>query len=73
VKVDDTSGVNTTFRSYLRLIVDIDVCKPSNLGFSFIRNDGTATWVSLKYERLDVYCSDCGFIGYKQFSCQAPN
>jgi hypothetical protein len=72
VKVDDASGVDTTFRSYLRLLVDIDVCKPLNPGFPFTRNDGTATWVCLKYERLDVYCIDYGMLGHKQFFFQAP-
>jgi hypothetical protein len=28
--------------------------------------------VSLKYERLDAYCTDCGLIGHKQVFCQAP-
>jgi hypothetical protein len=71
VKVDDASDVDTTFRSYLRLLVDVDVSKPLNPSFPFTINDGTATWVCLKYERLDVYCTEYGMLGHKQFFCQA--
>ncbi|XP_059435249.1 uncharacterized protein LOC132168163 [Corylus avellana] len=72
VKVEDASGVDTPFRSYLRLLVDVDISKPLNPGFLFTRNDGTSTWISLKYERLDVYCTECGKIGHKHFSCLSP-
>jgi hypothetical protein len=71
VKVDDNSGETVAFRSYLRVLVSIDVNKPLNPGFNFNRSDGTPTWVSLKYERLDVYCTDCGRIGHHQTSCLA--
>jgi hypothetical protein len=70
-KVDDNSGAATTFRSYLRLLVSIDVNKPLNPGFCFSRSDGASDWISLKYERLDIYCTDCGRIGHMQSSCLA--
>ena len=71
VKVEDNSGETVAFRSYLRILVSIDVNKPLNPGFNFNRSDGSSTWVCLKYERLDVYCSDCGRIGHNQISCLA--
>jgi hypothetical protein len=71
VKVEDNSGETAAFRSYLKVLVSIDVNKPLNPGFNFNRSDGTQTWVSLKYERLDVYCIDCGRIGHHQTSCLA--
>jgi hypothetical protein len=66
VKVDENRGVAATFRSFLRFLVSIDVSKPLNLGFCFTRSDGASNWISLKYERLDAYCTDCGKIGHKQ-------
>jgi hypothetical protein len=71
VKVEDNSGAATTFQSFQRILVNIDVNKPSNLGFFLSRNDGSSSWISLKYERLDIYCTDCGKIGHKQISCLA--
>jgi hypothetical protein len=69
--VDDNSGAAATFKSYLRLLVSIDVSKPLNPGFCFTRSDGDSDWISLKYERLDIYCTNCGRIGHKQPSCLA--
>jgi hypothetical protein len=71
VKIEENSEAEKTFRSFLRLLVNIDVSKPLNLGFSFTHFDGSATWIRLKYERLDVYCTDCGRIGHKQYLCLA--
>jgi hypothetical protein len=71
LKVEDNNGETVAFRSYLKVLVSIDVLKPLNSGFNFNRGDGTQCWVSLKYERLDVYCSDCGKIGHHQSSCLA--
>jgi hypothetical protein len=50
LKIDNISGAEATFRSYLRLLVIIDVCKPLKPGFNFSRLDGSETWISLKYE-----------------------
>ena len=72
LKVEESGGVLSTFRSYLCILVEIDSNKPFNLGFNFSRHEGDATWIGLKYERLDVYCSDCGLLGHKQPFCLAP-
>jgi hypothetical protein len=72
VKVDNISGENQTFRSYLRILVVIEVLKPLKPGFSFRREGGEPLWVFLKYERLDIYCTDCGRIGHKKIHCMAP-
>jgi hypothetical protein len=65
LKIEDASGVSSTFRSYLRILVEIDSLKPLKLGFSLARPNGATFLVSLKYERLDAYCTDCGLIGHK--------
>jgi hypothetical protein len=71
LKVEESGGALLTFRSYLRILVEIDSNKPLNLGFSFSRQDGDATWIGLKYERLDAYCTDCELLGHKQPFCLA--
>ena len=42
-----------------------------NPSFCFTRSDGASDWISLKYERLDIYCTDCGRISHRQSSCLA--
>jgi hypothetical protein len=72
LRVDNASGETSTFRSYLRILVELDSSLPLKPGFNLTRPDGAITVVSFKYERLDVYCFDCGMIGHKQIFCLAP-
>jgi hypothetical protein len=71
VKVEDNSGAAATFQSFLRILVKIDVSKPLNLGFFLSINDGSSSWISMKYKGLDIYYTDCEKIGHKQISCLA--
>jgi hypothetical protein len=69
--VEENRGLENTFRSFMRVLVSVDASKPLNPSFDIIRNDGSPAWISLKYKRLDVYCTDCAKIGHKQPSCLA--
>jgi hypothetical protein len=71
IKVDEGLGAASTFRSYLRLLVELDVTKPLKPGFPFCRDGGAPLQVLLKYERLDIYCVSCGKIGHKSDHCMA--
>jgi hypothetical protein len=72
IKVEDSRSDKLTFRSFLRLLVEINVCNPLKPGFSFRRDGGESLWIFLKYERLDIYCTSCGIIGHKSDHCMAP-
>jgi hypothetical protein len=72
IKVDDIDGGKKTFRSYLRILVEINVFDPLKLGFSLRRDQGEPSWISFKYERLDFYCTSCGRIGHKKPTCRVP-
>jgi hypothetical protein len=70
IKVEDSSSDKLTFRSFLRMLVEIDVSNPLKPGFSF--DGGESLWIFLKYERLDIYCTSCGRIGYNHDHYMAP-
>jgi hypothetical protein len=72
IQVDDCSGEHKTFRSYLRILVKLNVHNPLKPGFLFCRDDGEQFKITFKYERLDIYCTSCGRIGHKNQSCLAP-
>jgi hypothetical protein len=73
LKVDEAAGQHIPkFRSYLRVLAEIDVHAPLKPGFQFRRDNGDQVWISLKYERLDIYCTSCGCIGHKKDNCWAP-
>jgi hypothetical protein len=60
IQVEDTCGNRKTFKSFLRLLVELDVCNPLKLGFTFQREGGESLSIFLKYERLDIYYCSCG-------------
>jgi hypothetical protein len=64
MQVEDCSGAQKTYRSFLRILVKIDVLEPLKLGFYLSREKGEPLWISFKYERLDIYSSSCGRIGH---------
>jgi hypothetical protein len=75
IKVDDIEGDSITFRSYLRILVEINVQKPLKPGFYFQHGQGEPSWISFRYERLNFYCTICGKIGHQYSSCRTtlPN
>jgi hypothetical protein len=73
IKVDDVAAQDRSiFRSYLRVLVEIDVHAPQKPGFLFHRGNGESAWISQKYERLDIYYTNCGCIGHKKRDCCVP-
>jgi hypothetical protein len=72
LKVVDNVGGKKTFRSYLRILVEIKILEPLKPGFYLKRADEEPLWISFIYERLDFYCTKCGKIGHKQSTCRAP-
>ena len=79
IQVEDCSGASKTFKSYLRILVKINVLEPLKSGFMFycvegdpIWNSCVPIWNSFKYERLDIYCTTCGRIGHKNQNYLAP-
>jgi hypothetical protein len=71
IKVEDSCADSKPFRSYLRLLVELDVRIPLKPGFIFLREGGEPLDIFLKYERLDIYCCSCGRIGHKSTLCNA--
>jgi hypothetical protein len=52
LEVEDASGAYSTFRSYLRISVEINSLKPLKHGFPLARPDGSSSWVSLRYSEV---------------------
>jgi hypothetical protein len=59
-------------RQHLRLRVEINTTCPLVPGFFISRTNKDPLWVNFKYERLADYCTLCGLIGHKKFSCPDP-
>jgi hypothetical protein len=72
IKLDDATKARSTFKSYLRILVEIDVHAPLKPCLLFHKGNGESAWISLKYELLDIYCTNYGRIGHKSINCVVP-
>ena len=67
IKVDDAATQDRSiFKSYLRVLMEIDVHAPLKPSFLFHKGNGDSAWISLKYERPNIYCTNYGCIGHKK-------
>jgi hypothetical protein len=69
IQVEDSSRDRKPFRSFLRLLMELDVYIPLKPSFNFRREGGEPLDILLKYERLDIYCCSCGRIRHKSIHC----
>ncbi|KAI9083192.1 hypothetical protein K1719_034925 [Acacia pycnantha] len=58
-------------RSFLRVRVVLDLRKPLACGFWMPRPDGRKVWISIRYEKLQSFCYNCGRIGHDNKSCKS--
>lgn len=56
-------------RTFLRLLVDIDIAEPLMSGFKWIDSRGQEKWAAIKFERLTNFCYGCGLISHTSNSC----
>ncbi|KAI9113221.1 hypothetical protein K1719_015746 [Acacia pycnantha] len=58
-------------RNFLRARVILDLRKPLAHGFWLPRPDGRKIWITVKYEKLQSFCYNCGKLGHDNRSCQS--
>jgi hypothetical protein len=51
--------------------VELELAKPLERGRA-LRLDGKSYWVSFKYEKLPMFCFECGRIGHGEKGCPIP-
>ncbi|KAI9099682.1 hypothetical protein K1719_024687 [Acacia pycnantha] len=58
-------------RNFLRARVVVDLRKSLANGFWLPRPDGRKVWLSIKYEKLQSFCYNCGKVGHDNWSCSS--
>lgn len=56
-------------RHFIRVRIKINIKNPLSIGCS---KNLPKVWMTVKYEKLQDLCFNCGIIGYEQRSCKVP-
>ncbi|KAI9098543.1 hypothetical protein K1719_025168 [Acacia pycnantha] len=67
--VEDPFYNGRFLRSFLRARVILDLRKPLAYGFWLPRPDGKKVWLTIRYEKLQCFCYNCGKIGHDNRCC----
>ncbi|KAK6133954.1 hypothetical protein DH2020_032303 [Rehmannia glutinosa] len=68
----DTSTGEGLSRS-VRVRVLLNPAKPLRRGTKITISNGTVMWISIKYERLPIFCFACGLLGHLKRECEIAN
>jgi hypothetical protein len=72
LEVDNRDNLGLICRQYLRLRVELNTNRSLGARFLSFQAGQRTTLGKFQYERLADYCTLCGLIGHKKFSCPAP-
>lgn len=65
----DPNNFKSSWKSFLRIRVTLQVCKPLKRRMKIKREGGNWGWINFKYERLSTYCFVCGMLGHADRDC----
>ncbi|KAF4358956.1 hypothetical protein G4B88_018805 [Cannabis sativa] len=68
IELDETTPI--TWKRWIRVLVEVDVCKPQSCGFFFKLPYGVNQWIQLKYEKLENFRYMCGMWGHQWRDCK---
>lgn len=66
----DPKNTRGMWRSYLRILVSVDVRCPLKNQMRIKKSGGDWIWIKFKYERLPPFCFYCGRIGHSEKFCE---
>ncbi|KAI9123509.1 hypothetical protein K1719_004809 [Acacia pycnantha] len=67
--VEDPHFNDRFLRSFLRARILLDLRKPLAYGFWMPRPEGKKVWLSVRYEKLQCFCYNCGKVGHDNRGC----
>ncbi|KAF4379271.1 hypothetical protein F8388_013489 [Cannabis sativa] len=69
ISVDLEEGQPALWKKFLRVLVELDVNLPLFLGCYFEVASGGNRWIQIKYEKIGIFCYNCGKLGHQRRGC----
>ncbi|KAF4375135.1 hypothetical protein F8388_017281 [Cannabis sativa] len=58
-----------SWSTFFKILVDLDINKPLVSGCFFDLNSGVKQWLQMKYEKIGIFCYNCGRLGHQRRGC----
>ncbi|KAF4361341.1 hypothetical protein G4B88_005131 [Cannabis sativa] len=69
IKLDMEEDKPTSWTTFFKILVDIDIHKPLFSGCFFDLNSGVKQWLQVKFEKIGIFCYHCGRLGHQRRGC----
>ncbi|KAF4371208.1 hypothetical protein F8388_020935 [Cannabis sativa] len=69
IKVELDEGKPALWKKFLRVLIKMDVNHPLFSGCYFELEKGGHRWIQFKYERVGIFCYNCGMLGHQRRGC----
>ncbi|KAF4394235.1 hypothetical protein F8388_005869 [Cannabis sativa] len=69
ISVDLEEGQPALWKKFLRVLVELDVNLPLFSGCYFEVESGGNRWIQVKYEKIGIFCYNCGKLGHQRRGC----
>ncbi|KAF4363980.1 hypothetical protein F8388_000563 [Cannabis sativa] len=69
IKVELDEGNPASWSKFLKILIELNVNLPLFSGCFFELESGGHSWIQFKYERLGIFCYNCGILGHQRRGC----
>uniref|UniRef100_A0A803P122 CCHC-type domain-containing protein n=1 Tax=Cannabis sativa TaxID=3483 RepID=A0A803P122_CANSA len=69
IKVELDEGAPALWSKFLKILIELNVNLPLFSGCFFELESGGHSWIQFKYERLGIFCYNCGILGHQRRGC----
>ncbi|KAF4377766.1 hypothetical protein F8388_011519 [Cannabis sativa] len=69
IKLDLEEDKPASWTTFFKVQVDIDIHRPLFSGCFFDLNSGVKQWLQVKFEKIGIFCYNCGRLGHQRRGC----
>uniref|UniRef100_A0A803QE66 CCHC-type domain-containing protein n=2 Tax=Cannabis sativa TaxID=3483 RepID=A0A803QE66_CANSA len=69
VKLEMEEEKPASWSTFFKFLVEVDINEPLVSGCFFDLNSGVKQWLQMKYEKIGIFCYNCGRLGHQRRGC----